>query len=310
MENRKLLEFVEYFDTLCCAGDILLSISEYEGFRKHSRFTKHSENTKTKIIKKIHDNWKILSKYDMAPLSDEIWKNLFNDKIDKRIYIIYVLRRFGAISSYLNLGNEENVSFTSMACKNVIKRIDSYTFDEQIKRLINGTLYNHEMERYVYFCRRIAIDFLTALDCKCHDFGYDIMEIQKSAKFCVYKQNPKAMEKFKRHGFGYDIALTPTRSPQYRQENITDYLNLNDEEEKIKWIEQGKKCETVKELAIFIAQSYTNKILRKIPSRKGGGLWNLARAAFNIENTCTNRKLIEKHFNLAYNPIPTYDKFK
>lgn len=60
----------------------------------------------------------------------------------------------------------------------------------------------------------------------------------------------------------------------------------------------------------FVTQSYTNRILRKIPSKRGGGLWNLAKDTFHIEDTCTNRKLIERQFNLAYNPVPKHDKFK
>lgn len=292
MKNKKLLEFVEYFSTLYHAGDILLSISEYEGLQKHSHFIKYTDKQKEYIVQKINKNWGALSKYDPILLTDEIWKNMFDKSIDTKTYIIYVLRRFGEISSYLNLGNTYRFNFQVVACNKAIERIISYTHTERTERLINGTLYNHELEKYIFFCRRVALTFLTALDCKCHDFGYDIMKMQKSANVYVYKQVPEVMEEFKKHGFGYDIALTPTRSLQYRQENITDYLNLNNEEEKIKWIEQGKKCETVKELAIFIAQSYTNRILRKIPSKRGGGLWNLAKDTFHIEDTCTNRKLI------------------
>ncbi|OUP35320.1 hypothetical protein B5F24_04940 [Bacteroides clarus] len=310
MENRKLLEFVEYFDTLYYAGDILLGLSEYEGLQKHCRFIKYTDKQKEHIVQKINKNWRALFKHDPILLTDEIWKNMFDKSIDTKIYIIYVLRRFGEISSYLNLGNTACPNFQVLACNKVIERVISYTDNERTERLINGTLYNYEIEKYIFFCRRVVLTFLTAFDCKCHDFGYDIMEIQKSANFCVYKQVPEAMEEFKKHGYGYDIALPPTRSPQYRQENITDYLNLNDEEEKIGWVEKGKKCETVKELAIFIAQSYTDKILRKIPSKRGGGLWNLAKDTFHIEDTCTNRKLIEKQFNLAYNPVPKHDKFK
>lgn len=43
MKNKKLLEFVEYFSTLYHAGDILLSISEYEGLQKHSHFIKYTD---------------------------------------------------------------------------------------------------------------------------------------------------------------------------------------------------------------------------------------------------------------------------
>lgn len=243
MENKKLLEFVEYFNTLHCAGDILLSISEYEGLQQHSYFINHTEEVKAKIVKKIHDNWEILSKYDPAPLSDEIWKNLFDDKIDKRVYIIYVLRQFGAISSYLNLGNEVRVNFRAIACSNVIRRIDSYTFDEHTKHLINGTLYNHEMERYVDFCHGIVLNFLTALDCKCHDFGYDIIEIQKEAGFCVYKQSSKIMKRFNRYGLSYTESSESenTRTDDERrtkenkkQEDITNHLKLDDRKELIK----------------------------------------------------------------------------
>lgn len=93
------------------------------------------------------------------------------------------------------------------------------------------------------------------------------------------------------------------------QEDITTYLNL-DSNQKKKWLYQGMQCDTVKELAKFIAQSYTEKILCKIPSKKGGGLWNLAKAAFQIEDTATNRKTIENEFNLAYKPPLIPNKFK
>lgn len=61
---------------------------------------------------------------------------------------------------------------------------------------------------------------------------------------------------------------------------------------------------------MFIAQSYTDKILRKIPSKKGGGLWNLVKDAFQIEDTNTNRKTIENEFKLVYNPPLIPNKFK
>jgi len=92
------------------------------------------------------------------------------------------------------------------------------------------------------------------------------------------------------------------------QEDITLYLNLDDEK-KEEWINQGKLCDTVKELAVFIAQSYADGILHKVPSNNGGGLWNLSRKAFNIENTNTNRRTIENEFRKAYNPPPKFTKF-
>lgn len=92
------------------------------------------------------------------------------------------------------------------------------------------------------------------------------------------------------------------------QEDITLYLNLDDEKKK-EWINQGKLCDTVRELAVFIAQSYTDGILHKVPSNNGGGLWNLSRKAFNIENTNTNRRTIENEFRKAYNPPPKFAKF-
>lgn len=52
MKNRKLLEFVEYFSTLYHAGDILLSISEYEGLQKHSHFIKYTDKQKEYIVQK------------------------------------------------------------------------------------------------------------------------------------------------------------------------------------------------------------------------------------------------------------------
>ena len=93
------------------------------------------------------------------------------------------------------------------------------------------------------------------------------------------------------------------------QEDITTYLNL-DSNQKEEWLCKGMQYDTVKELATFIAQSYTEKILCKIPSKKGGGLWNLAKAAFQIEDTATNRKTIENEFNLAYKPPQIPNKFK
>lgn len=98
MKNRKLLEFVEYFSTLYHAGDILLSISEYEGLQKHSHFIKYTDKQKEYIVQKINKNWGALSKYDPILLTDEIWKNMFDKSIDTKTYIIYVLRRFGEIS--------------------------------------------------------------------------------------------------------------------------------------------------------------------------------------------------------------------
>jgi hypothetical protein len=94
-----------------------------------------------------------------------------------------------------------------------------------------------------------------------------------------------------------------------RQGDITNYLNLDDNKKK-EWIHQGMQYDTVKELAKFIAQSYADKILCKIPSKKGGGLWNLAKTAFQIEDTGTNRKTIENEFKLVYNPPLIPNKFK
>lgn len=106
-----------------------------------------------------------------------------------------------------------------------------------------------------------------------------------------------------------DKDANKTEKKERKQECITDYLSLDDNRKK-EWLCQGMRCSTVKELAMFIAQSYTDKILCKIPSKKGGGLWNLAKAAFQIEDTATNRKTIENKFNLAYRPPIIPDKFK
>ena len=102
---------------------------------------------------------------------------------------------------------------------------------------------------------------------------------------------------------------TINKKEQTEKDSITNYLNLNDEE-KEQWLYQGRQYDTVQELAKFIAQSYTNDILRKVPPKRGGGLWNLARDAFQIENTETNRKTIENEFKLVYNPPIIPYKFK
>lgn len=258
MKNEKLLEYVEYFNTLYWAGDILMSISDCEGLQKHSWFTKHTDKQKENIMKKIHENWKVLSNYDPMLLSDEIWKNLFNNSIDKKAYIIYVLRRFGEISSYLNLGNEVRFDFRALACSNLIRKIDSYTFEEHTKLMINHTLYSHEIERYVVFCRETLRRFLTSFDCKCHDFGYDIIEIQREAGFCVYKQDAKEMERFVRHGVGYNTTLSQT-----------DYPNDIPERHSM---DNTKQTEKVSALLLSIFKDDTailNKFLSRIKGKSG-----------------------------------------
>lgn len=258
MKNEKLLEYVEYFNTLYWAGDILMSISDCEGLQKHSRFTKCTDKQKEDIMKKIHENWKVLSNYDPILLSDEIWKNLFNNSIDKKAYIIYVLRRFGEISAYLNLGNEVRFDFRALTCSNLIRKIDSYTSKEHTKQMINHTLYSHEIERYVVFCREILSRFLTSFDCKCHDFGYDIMEIQREAGFCIYKQDTKEMKRFARHGIGYNVTLSQT-----------DYLNDIPEEYSI---ENAKQPEKVSVLLLGIFKGdviILNKFLSRIKNKSG-----------------------------------------
>lgn len=258
MKNDKLLEYVEYFNTLYWAGDILMSISDYKGLQKHSRFAKCTDEQKEDITSKIYENWKALSNYDPMLLSDEIWKNLFNNSIDKKAYIIYVLRRFGEISAYLNLGNEVRFDFRALTCSNIIRKIDSYTFEEHTEQMINRTLYNHEMERYVSFCRDKLRRFLTSFDCKCHDFGYDIIEIQREAGFCIYKQDTKEMEIFARHGISYNATLSQTDHPNDTPEKYSIY--------------DAKHTEKVSALLLSIFKgdvTMLNKFLSRIKGKSG-----------------------------------------
>lgn len=138
--------------------------------------------------------------------------------------------------------------------------------------------------------------------------SFFILFHQRSSLLKILNKDETVRTELKKESDTKDDNIKQTEK-ENKQEDITTYLNLGDDKKK-EWIHQGMQCDTVKELAKFIAQSYTNEILRKIPSKKGGGLWNLAKTAFQIEDTGTNRKTIENEFKLAYRPPQRLNKFK
>ncbi|RGP18265.1 hypothetical protein [Parabacteroides gordonii] len=204
LDNKHLDEFAEAFNQLYWAGDILMSYSKAEGLKRHSRFNKCTEEEKKEIWKNIIVNKDRIYKYDYKSLNNEVYRNLFKVKDDRIAYIVYVLRRFSEAASYLFTGTKSRFNFQGVACTSFIEKIESYSFNEKLDLVINKKLYNNAIEPCILIYRDGLKRFLSNFDCKCYDFGFDIVEIQEKAGFCIYKRDLEEMKRLKDRGVGSD----------------------------------------------------------------------------------------------------------
>lgn len=197
--------------------------------------------------------------------------------------------------------------------RSIYAKIFAREFDSKLYCEFDAINYIYEKGYETYPLEHSITAYMDAAIETFADFNIDLVEYLKrdsdfDPEFGDY--NDFRAKKYARKS---DMSETPTSKgvikKDSKQECITDYLNLKDDK-KCEWVSEGEKCDTVKELAKFIAQSYTAKILQKPAQKRGGGLWNLVRKAFHIEDTDTNRKTIENEFNLVYNPPLIPSKFK
>lgn len=99
-----------------------------------------------------------------------------------------------------------------------------------------------------------------------------------------------------------------TKTSDYTKDTILNYLRL-EETEKEKWIKEIKDCTNYEELAQKINRDAKNKILVKVPSRKGGGLCNLLKAVgLQFEMTETAKKRIRRLYGNAFTTSKTLEK--
>jgi hypothetical protein len=189
MEKDRIRKFLGLFNSLADAGALISG--GYDDFPKELL-----QHIQVRIDNSYNEIVKIQSVPRQSELLidavDEFEKNLYQYPDSRKQYVSTVIREFSEISPFLYISaksanadnddgaNNETFSESQLACLNIYQRYCCWIepeFDYE-----SATL----QAKYIISCCKSFDDFFVCLDCKCLNFGIDLMAVQKESGIALY----------------------------------------------------------------------------------------------------------------------------